>query len=71
MIRLFIKEEGKYKGIMITGHAEYAEHGKDIVCAAVSTIFQLCAMGLRKLATQYPEHIKIMESEENERNKDE
>lgn len=26
-------------GITITGHAEYAEHGKDIVCASVSILF--------------------------------
>ena len=27
-------------GISITGHAGYAEHGKDIVCAAVSILAQ-------------------------------
>ena len=26
--------------ISVTGHANYAEHGKDIVCAAVSTLTQ-------------------------------
>ena len=30
------KESNKYKKIIITGHANYAEYGKDIVCAAVS-----------------------------------
>lgn len=27
-------------GFVISGHAGYAEHGKDIVCAAVSTLLQ-------------------------------
>ena len=31
----------RYKnGLSIRGHAGYAEHGKDIVCAAVSTLVQ-------------------------------
>jgi uncharacterized protein YsxB (DUF464 family) len=65
MIKIMIIDDGKNnRAISLTGHAGYAEHGKDIVCAAVSTIFQLCTMGLRKLATQYPEHIKIMVWEE-------
>lgn len=25
-------------GLMVSGHADYAEHGKDIVCAGVSAI---------------------------------
>jgi uncharacterized protein YsxB (DUF464 family) len=49
--------------IEISGHANYAEHGKDIVCAGVSTIFQLCQAGLRQLAKQYPNHIQIEEDE--------
>lgn len=27
-------------GFVISGHADYAEHGKDIVCAAISTLLQ-------------------------------
>jgi len=39
MIWVKIKtREGKICSIEITGHAEFAEHGKDIVCAAVSSI---------------------------------
>jgi len=30
-------EDGKLCGFRIDGHAEYGEHGKDIVCAAVSS----------------------------------
>lgn len=35
--------------IKITGHACYAEPGKDIVCAAVSTLAQTLAVSLEKL----------------------
>lgn len=37
-IKLYEKDH-KYK-ILCKGHAEYAEHGKDIVCSAVSTLLQ-------------------------------
>ena len=37
MIKIKINKEGNnYKNIVITGHANYAEYGKDIVCAATS-----------------------------------
>lgn len=35
MIKVFL--ENNKKRITITGHAEYAESGRDIVCASVST----------------------------------
>lgn len=40
MIRISILQDpiGKFQRIRIEGHADYAEHGKDIVCAAVSGI---------------------------------
>lgn len=34
MIRVKVKPEG----VLITGHAEYDEYGKDIVCSSVSSI---------------------------------
>lgn len=34
----FIKEGKHYKKFMIEGHAEYADEGEDIVCAAVSAL---------------------------------
>lgn len=49
--------------IHIEGHADYDEHGKDIVCASVSTILQLAQMGLRQLARQYPENVQIVEED--------
>lgn len=33
-----IRVQVKPKGILITGHANYDEHGKDIVCSSVSSI---------------------------------
>lgn len=37
MIKIKLKREGNViKNIVITGHANYDEYGKDIVCAAVS-----------------------------------
>ncbi len=39
MIQISIQtKNGKIIGMDIQGHAEYAEHGKDIVCAGVSTV---------------------------------
>lgn len=36
--------QGKYKhGFTVKGHAEYAEHGRDIVCASVSVLAQMFA----------------------------
>ena len=37
MIKVKLQKDGNIiKNIIITGHANYAEYGKDIVCAAVS-----------------------------------
>ena len=40
MINITILEnfKGNYKGIISEGHAGYAEHGSDIVCASVSIL---------------------------------
>ena len=35
--------------ISIKGHAGYAEHGKDIVCAAISALLQTFAMAVDEL----------------------
>lgn len=59
MIKVKFNTNGDTKSIEISGHAEFDEYGKDIVCASVSTIFQLTIMGLEKLAEQYPEHVEV------------
>ena len=33
-----IKREDSLIGIEVSGHAQFAEHGKDLICAAVSAI---------------------------------
>lgn len=34
----FCRSGNRYTGFYVTGHANYAERGKDIVCAAVSAL---------------------------------
>lgn len=38
-------------GFTVTGHANYAERGADIVCSAVSAVTQTTLLGLLKYAT--------------------
>ena len=49
MIEVNYTQSGCEGCIKITGHAGYAEPGKDIVCAAVSTLAQTLAVSLEKL----------------------
>ncbi|MCI7061233.1 MAG: ribosomal-processing cysteine protease Prp [Lachnospiraceae bacterium] len=37
-VKLIQDSAGEYTGFEMTGHAEYAEYGQDIVCAAVSAL---------------------------------
>ncbi|MGM0471755.1 MAG: ribosomal-processing cysteine protease Prp [Bacillota bacterium] len=39
-------QAGEVVSFKASGHAEYAEHGRDIVCAAVSAILQTAIFGL-------------------------
>ncbi len=39
MIKIKLNDKNNPSYIKITGHAEYAESGKDIVCSSVSTAF--------------------------------
>ena len=38
MIKVYIDRARGYQDFLVTGHANYADHGHDIVCAAISTI---------------------------------
>ena len=40
------KQSGEYFSFSVSGHAGYAEAGRDIVCAAVSALTQSCAKGI-------------------------
>ena len=44
-----IEIEIKSNSITVKGHANYAELGKDIVCAAVSTLFQTLIASVEEL----------------------
>ncbi|HEY5563466.1 MAG TPA: ribosomal-processing cysteine protease Prp [Clostridiaceae bacterium] len=47
MIKIvFKKSENMYIDFKVTGHADYAELGKDIVCSSVSTAAQFVIMGI-------------------------
>ena len=43
------KEHSKYKKVMILGHALYDDYGKDIVCAAASSIVTTTVNGVLAL----------------------
>jgi len=39
----FHKSAAGFYGVVLSGHANFADIGKDVVCAAVTSAFQLCA----------------------------
>ena len=50
MIRVHWQRKGDCLiGFRVTGHAGYAEHGQDIVCAAVSALAQTAVIALERL----------------------
>ena len=42
------RKNGRISELTVSGHAGYARRGKDVVCAAVSSIAQTALMGLLK-----------------------
>jgi len=42
--------QGRCSGLSARGHTSFAEHGEDIVCAAVSAVLQAAALGLAEHA---------------------
>ncbi|MBM7556194.1 ribosomal-processing cysteine protease Prp [Halanaerobacter jeridensis] len=56
MIKIKIKrKQGNIVHFSAEGHAEYAEQGQDIICAAVSAILQTAAFGLINYLELRPE----------------
>lgn len=47
--------QGRVIFFQVTGHAEYAEFGKDVVCGAVSALAQTAILGLEEVAGISPE----------------
>ena len=46
-----IKVTRRDSGITIQGHAQYAPHGQDVVCAAVSMLVQNMVISISELTT--------------------
>lgn len=47
MITIKPVNDSYYEGFVVEGHADYAAHGQDIVCAGVSAIVIMSYMGVR------------------------
>ncbi|NLZ53224.1 MAG: ribosomal-processing cysteine protease Prp [Thermoanaerobacteraceae bacterium] len=45
---------GGFESLEISGHAKYAEYGKDIVCAGVSALAETAILGLEHVACIKP-----------------
>lgn len=48
------KKNGKVIKYEAKGHVEYAEHGKDVVCAAVSVALQYPLIGMQEIIKVMP-----------------
>lgn len=49
-VTFYCDEHGRYRGFSANGHADFDEHGQDVVCAAVSAILQAARLGLERYA---------------------
>ncbi|HEV3090904.1 MAG TPA: ribosomal-processing cysteine protease Prp [Candidatus Cybelea sp.] len=68
-VTFFRDEHGRHAGVQALGHADFAEHGADIVCAAVSAILQAARLGLEHyaageiVAMQEPGRLRVVLNE--------
>ncbi len=47
---VFYKDKEKlFRGFLVSGHANFLEYGKDIVCSAVSSCVQMCCNGITEI----------------------
>jgi hypothetical protein len=49
-VTLYRDQRNHLSGLSARGHTDFAEHGEDIVCAAVSAILQAARLGLEAYA---------------------
>ncbi len=49
-VKIFKNAEGFVKRFYVEGHSDYAKHGSDIVCSAVSALTQTAVIGLKEIA---------------------
>ena len=62
MIRAVFSREGeRLTGVRIAGHSGFAEHGSDIVCAAVSVLGCACVNSLESVCGVTP---RLLENDE-------
>jgi len=47
------KKNGRYQKIICSGHALYADYGKDIVCASVSVLIINCFNSIEKFTDDF------------------
>lgn len=48
------RDAAGYRGFAVRGHARAAPKGSDVVCAAVSSVSQMVALGLLEISRRYP-----------------
>lgn len=70
-VTLYRDDRNQPAGLRASGHADFAEYGEDIVCAAVSAILQAARLGLTEYARldvrarQEPGELELTWSEED------
>lgn len=63
-VKFSCNPDGTIRALSVSGHAGYDVHGKDIICASSSTLFQTAAHALETLCG-LKGFYKISEDEEN------
>jgi uncharacterized protein YsxB (DUF464 family) len=48
-VKMAVDRQKQYSGFVCSGHAAYAKHGSDIVCAAISILTQTIMAALEEL----------------------
>jgi uncharacterized protein YsxB (DUF464 family) len=61
LVKLAVDRQKQYSGFVCSGHAAYAEHGADIVCAAISILTQTIMAALEEIL-QLPLEVEADES---------
>ena len=59
---VFYKQDGRFSGFSVSGHAGYGSEGNDIVCAAVSSTVMLVCNTITEFFKANAE-VKVMENE--------
>lgn len=60
-VKMAVDRQKQYSGFICSGHAAYAKHGADIVCAAISILTQTIMAALEELL-QLPLEVEANES---------